>query len=270
MEKEIPSGEIVPVRLVPNQDRISGYLDGLNAILKRYQIKPSAFLDGAMFLCNPAAIKNNPDWIAQAAHSLREIGYLYSGYPTKRRRGLKTEVLLRFLPLLRKIYISNRITRSKKIKKIIRVYMEETEAVVLSSRINEMTHLFAEIAHHHSQTQGDEKGSLKRLRKFGLAKDYDKEITPEVFIALAKDFLQAISNTISAHLTLHQKIEAFCDELKQGKGDKSRLAHLLAANQDAKRYFYSVAPLESFLWLEQKGFLDTIKQKSKDIILRAL
>ena len=112
----LPVNEIVPIKLVPGQERIAGYIDGLNAILKIYGVKPSVFLDGATFLCNPY-IKHNPDWIAQSAHSFREIGYLFSGAPTRRARS---SFLIRALPVFRilQLYIQNRNLRSKKVEEI--------------------------------------------------------------------------------------------------------------------------------------------------------
>lgn len=254
--------EIIPIKLIPGQERIGGYLDGLNAILKLYAVKPSTFLDGATFLCSPY-IKHNPDWIAQSAHSFREIGYLFSGPPTKRTRST---LLVRALPVLRKFhqYFRAKNSRSKKVEDIIRVYLEEAEAEFLASRIAEMTHIFADISHHHSNKKGNPQETLKRLRKLGLTKETDSAISETVFLNLARDFLNTISDTISAQLTIHRKIDLFCIRLQEGQGDKRYLAFLLASNADARRYFYAVAPVECVDWLRNNGFLDIVKQKAED------
>lgn len=109
----IPMGEIYPARLISEQDRVEGFIDGLNAVLKMYCQKPSTFVQGATFLCSPD-LKNNPDWIAQAAHSLREVGYLFSGPP--HRKWSKT-LLAILAPYLKKIYICIPVNRAEKTKK---------------------------------------------------------------------------------------------------------------------------------------------------------
>ncbi len=267
MDENPPNGlavnEIVPVKLVPGQERIAGYIDGLNAILKIYGVKPSTFLEGATFLCSPY-INHNPDWIAQSAHSFREIGYLFSGAPTKRGRS---SFLIRILPVLRILqnYLPSKIVRAKKVEEIIRVYLEEAEAAFLAARITEMTHIFADISHHHSSKRGSAQESLKRLRKLGFAKETDVVISENVFLDLAKGFLGTISETISAHLTIHRKVDLFCENLKENKADRRYLAFLLASTPDARKYFYAVVPTASIDWIWNNGFLDVVKERSDDL-----
>jgi len=258
----LPINEIVPIKLIPGQERVAGYIDGLNAILKIYGVKPSTFLEGATFLCNPY-INHNPDWIAQSAHSFREIGYLFSGAPTKRGRS---NFLIRILPALRTLehFFPSKI-RAKKVEEIIRVYLEEAEAAFLAARITEMTHIFADISHHHSSKKGNAQESLKRLRKLGIAKDIDVVIDENIFLALAKGFLSTISETISANLTIHRKIDLFCESLKENKADRRYLAFLLASTPDARKYFFAVAPIASINWIWTNGFLDVIKERSDDL-----
>jgi len=264
LKKGLPVNEISSINLVPRQERIIGYIDGLNAILKIYGVKPSMFLEGATFLCNPR-IKHNPDWVAQAAHSFREIGYLFSGAPT--RRG-GSNFLIRILPALKMLHRLQTIKlRSKKVEEIIRIYLEEAEAAFLAKRLTEMTHVFADISHHYSRSGGSAQNTLKSLRKLGLAKDTDTSMNDVLFLGLAKEFLNTITETISAHLTIHRKIDLFCESLKEGKGDKRYLAFLLSSTPDARKYFFAVAPSISVDWLKENGFLDVIKEKSNDVSL---
>src|SRR3989338_2222906 len=258
----LPVNEIVPIKLVPGQERIAGYIDGLNAILKIYGVKPSVFLDGATFLCNPY-IKHNPDWIAQSAHSFREIGYLFSGAPTRRARS---SFLIRALPVFRilQLYIQNRNLRSKKVEEIIRVYLDEAEAAFLAARITEITHIFTDISHHHSSKRGNAQDTLKRLRKLGLATETDTSINESIFLGLAKGFLNTIAETISAHLTIHRKIDLFCEGLKGGKADRRYLAFLLASTPDAHKYFFAVVPVTNIDWIWKNDFLDVVKERSDD------
>ena len=264
LKNGLPVNEISPINLVPGQERIIGYIDGLNAILKIYGVKPSMFLEGATFLCNPR-IKHNPDWVAQAAHSFREIGYLFSGAPARRGRS---NFLIRILPALKMLHRFQTIKlRSKKVEEIIRIYLEEAEAAFLAKRLTEMTHVFADISHHYSSSGGSAQNTLKSLRKLELAKDTDTSMNEVLFLGLAKEFLNTITETISAHLTIHRKIDLFCESLKEGKGDKRYLAFLLSSTSDARKYFFAVAPSISVDWIRENGFFDVIKEKSNDLSL---
>ncbi len=258
----LPVNEILPVNLVPGQERIAAYIDGLNAILKMYGVKPSTFLDGATFLCNPY-INHNPDWIAQSAHSFREIGYLLSGAPTQ-KRGWRGNFLIRTFPILKRLQRFSVIKRSKRAEEIISMYVEEAEAVKLANRFTEITHVFAQISHHYSK-RGNEKDAMKRLVKLGIAKETDTTLTETIFLDLAKKFLSTITETISANITIHKRIDLFCEGLKEDKADKNHLAFLLASTSDARKYFFAVVPTTSMDWLWKNGFLEIIKEKSDDL-----
>lgn len=61
-----------PVSLTPAQEKLCRQLDELYD-LYGLEPRPSAMFRGAIFAIREA--QNNPDWLAQAAHSLREILY---------------------------------------------------------------------------------------------------------------------------------------------------------------------------------------------------
>ncbi len=66
-----------PVQLSPDQEKLCRRLDDLYAN-SGFDIKPSDMFRGAIFVSRNRG-KNNPDWIAQAANSLREITYQFKG-----------------------------------------------------------------------------------------------------------------------------------------------------------------------------------------------
>ena len=71
-----PAGNIPlpPVLLTPEQEDLCRRLDELYDPYRSYVKLPSEMFRGAIF-ASRAECWNNPDWIAQAAHSLREILY---------------------------------------------------------------------------------------------------------------------------------------------------------------------------------------------------
>lgn len=235
---------IEPMPLVAGQDEVAEYLDKLNEVLKSYKVSPSSFLNGAAFLCNPI-LRRNPDWVSQSAHSFREVGYLFSGSPVKSKQP-------------------GQLTRKQKSAELIREYLEETYAAELASRLTDMTHIFANISHHHSERKGDESDALKKLISLGIAPTGATTITTDIFIALAKEFIRTIASITSEQLTIHQQVDTFCKDWDNRKDASVRLGLLLASNRDTRAYFYSRANESQLHWLNENGFLDVIKQKSGD------
>ena len=70
-----PTGDVSlpPVLLTPLQDDLCRRMDELYAPYNLH-VKPSDMFRGALF-ASRGECRSNPDWIAQAAHSLREILY---------------------------------------------------------------------------------------------------------------------------------------------------------------------------------------------------
>jgi len=64
-------GSLPPVRLTPEQVELCRRLDELYDPYNLH-VRPSNMFRGAVF-ASRAECRSNPDWIAQAAHSLREI-----------------------------------------------------------------------------------------------------------------------------------------------------------------------------------------------------
>lgn len=79
-------GEIViePIVLSADQEDLCSRLDDLHMI-NGLKGKPSDMFRGALFVAR-TQLRNNPDWIAQAANSLRDILYPYgkSGIPNQK------------------------------------------------------------------------------------------------------------------------------------------------------------------------------------------
>lgn len=66
-------GALPPVRLTPEQEELCRRMDELYDPYNLH-VRPSNMFRGAVF-ASRAECRSNPDWIAQAAHSLREILY---------------------------------------------------------------------------------------------------------------------------------------------------------------------------------------------------
>ncbi len=64
-------GSLPPVRLTPEQEELCRRMDELYAPYDLH-VRPSNMFRGAVF-ASRTECRSNPDWIAQATHSLREI-----------------------------------------------------------------------------------------------------------------------------------------------------------------------------------------------------
>lgn len=74
LQTPVSSTSLAPVRLTPAQEDLCRRLDELFDPYRSDVKLPSDMFRGAIF-ARRAECRNNPDWIAQAAHSLREILY---------------------------------------------------------------------------------------------------------------------------------------------------------------------------------------------------
>ncbi len=93
----IPAGNtpLPPVRLTPDQENLCRRLDELYDPYRSEVKLPSEMFRGAIF-ASRAECLNNTDWIAQAAHSLREILYPLWSPKHKSVPDRKEEVFQRY------------------------------------------------------------------------------------------------------------------------------------------------------------------------------
>lgn len=97
MDQPVPEaissgGALPPISLSQRQVELCGRLDSFHT-LYNLRVKPSDMFRGALFASREEC-RSNPDWIAQAANSLREILYpFYSrevdGVPTNKKEVLQ-------------------------------------------------------------------------------------------------------------------------------------------------------------------------------------
>lgn len=71
LQQPLGNAPLPPVRLTPEQEDLCRRMDELYAPYSLH-VRPSDLFRGAIF-ASRAECRGNPDWIAQATHSLREI-----------------------------------------------------------------------------------------------------------------------------------------------------------------------------------------------------
>ncbi len=87
LPQPIGNASSTPVRLTPEQEDLCRRMDELHA-LDQLQAKPSDMFRGALSVIED---ENNPDRIAQAAHSLREILYPILSRRVRRSIGAREQ-----------------------------------------------------------------------------------------------------------------------------------------------------------------------------------
>lgn len=169
VDKELPNfiggGNLLPPSLSPEQENLCNQLDALHNIYS-LKVLPSNMFRGAIF-ASRNELRSNPDWISQAANSLREILYpFYSvhvqGIPTKKKDVLKE-------------YGSARADDDDLIERMGRVY----------GLLNGLT--------HHGNV---EKNSIDL-----------KIFTPLDFEKLLKDFERVMHDALARQLDIHQELD---------------------------------------------------------------
>ncbi len=152
---------------------ISRHLDNLNAVEHFCaEVQPSQLYEGALSAMQ-AGNRKNKDWMAQSAHSLRELFY---GVNSIRKPTVLSKKMLNYVPkpVVYWLYKNN---RRGNLAKIIENYQKRDVAEKMAKSLNDLYFVFTQIAHHFND-RGRHRDVRNVLKKFG--KDFE--------INAAKDF----------------------------------------------------------------------------------
>jgi len=229
LSKSIGGGVTSPIPF-PNEEELCNRLDEfyLTSGLQR-DTKPSQLFRGALYAMRREYSENNPDWMAQVAHSLREI--LYPFGDKKRPAPIKRS----------EAFLQHGSTR---------------EANRRDEEIGRYYNFVTDIAHHRFVEA--EKNSL-----IGGTKDNPITLTREVFENVVFQFGRILYAVLRRQIDAHSEI----DEILQINLEEisiSNVRELLELNFDSRQYFFTKADERWLEWLWKNSFLDVIKEKSED------
>jgi hypothetical protein len=168
------AGSHEPLSLTDRQQRLCARLDDFHATAGRAEAAPSEMLIGALYTMRPAQRGRNPDWMAQAAHSLRELLY-----PFYKNNATRRDAFVR--------------------------YGAAGEAGALSKAINAHYGLMTSIAHH----EWSEALNNPIVKTLGVAKDADRI---SVFESAAHAFEDVLLRALRRQLDVHTEIDRFLSE----------------------------------------------------------
>ncbi len=225
--KSVGSSKIEP-KSFPNEEEICRRLDEFYASSGvKQELPPSKIFRGALFAMRREYGENNPDWMSQTAHSLREIIYDLDSKGVKRKLALEQ-------------YGST--------------YDKDPEGQEVGTYYG----LFTCIAHHNY-----ERASTSSL--LGGSKEKPVEITRDTFENIVYQFGRILFSVLRRQLDAHKEIDKLIDQGIDKLDNIETLKALVTLNTDSRRYFFHKAEEEWIDLLWENGFLDEIKDKAEDI-----
>lgn len=254
------------VELEPHQKWICTYLDSLNEKQKICPegVLPSDLIRGA--IATSLNTKDNPDWMAQASHSYREILYGLGGV---KNQGILFNLKIEFFSCLSKIGFKQKNmstflkakTKADRISEVMKVLHEEKRAAQIAETLYKIHLAFTKISHHFSENKS-KSDTVKIFKKLGIPVNTANFPTERDFINLVRAFENTLKQSSLDPLKIHDKINSF---LISPDKESSYLRLLFSLSYDAKRYYFSQADETQLDWLWTEGFLNEIKKKSDDI-----
>jgi len=209
-----------PVLLTEKQRELCRRLDELYASANKKDVRASNLFRGALYSMQSEVRKANPDWMAQTAHSLRDLIYpFYRSGAENRKKDVFTQ------------------------------YGTAGDIDGLAKRIGLHFGFLSEVAHHR-WAQAKRSPLVKSTL---ISKKADDDILEEVI----NDFENVLFSALRRQLDAHGEIDQF---IKENNRDAAHLHELLNINFDTRQYFFSTAHEEYLNWLDESGFLEPIRQ----------
>lgn len=188
----------------------------------------------------------NLDYLAQAAHSLREI--LYQFTTSENINGGNRD--------------SSRLEFLKKMIAQNKVDSDEKEIEKLAATLNDLYFVFTQIAHHFRDLSkyGD---FIKKMNGLGIGIYDVSKFTYAHFEKLVILLSNVWSTSLPQQISAHNQIDTLvmADPLFV---DSNRVSLFFSFNIDIHRYFYNKVDERWLDWLWENGFLNAIKEKSAD------
>lgn len=242
----------------PRRDEVCAFLDSFNDLESFSTVKPSSLLKGgwhAMLRENRVA---NPDWMAQSAHSFREIHYGLTD-----NRKILFQIRRLFVRVAIKVfkYKAKNIPRNRKDKIFdsLKSYVaDEAKRQEISTTVNKVHIAFTKIAHHFKERDGL-KDTLKILTFLKVSTNTQTEVDPEGYEGLVDIFENLILDMRPRGLLSHQRIDQI---LAKNERDEKLIRAICFSSQnlDTRLYFFTNSDETWLEWIWEKGLLDEIKK----------
>jgi len=254
------------VNVSPNQsrrDEICDFMDAFNDVEKFCQrTKPSTLLKGGWAAMQKGFRIQNPDWMAQSAHSFREIHYQY--IDSKSNFSFLKRITIPILVRLFK-YEPGDLTKGRvdRISDSLKTYVaDEARRQNLAKLINKIHLAFSNISHHFKKTNSL-KQTIKTLTELNISQKSTnsvEDISYEQIVDRFEGFLLDIKpRSIKSHQIIDQLISS-----KNLDENKVKAICFSGGSLDSRLYFFSKIDESYLAWVWEKGFLSAINSPAKD------
>jgi len=246
----------------PRRDEVCAFLDSFNDLENFSVVKPSTLLKGGWHALQRESRFINPDWMAQSAHSFREIHYGLADnknifFQIKR---MFVRSAIRFFKYKAKNVPKN---RKDKIFDSLKSYVaDEAKRQDISNTINKVHLAFTKIAHHFKE-KDSLKDTLKILATLNITQTSQAGVEPDSYEKLVDIFENLILDIRPRGLISHKRIDQI---LKDREYDEKLIKAVCFSSQnlDTRLYFFSNADESWLEWIWRKGLLDQIKKPAID------
>lgn len=247
----------------PRRDEVCDFLDSFNDLENFSTVKPSTLLKGGWHALSQENRLVNPDWMAQSAHSFREIHY---GLTDNRKILFQTKRLFVRTAIKFFKYKTKNIPRNRrdKIFDSLKAYVaDEAKRQEISKAVNKAYIAFTKIAHHFKE-KDSLKDTLKIMASLNITQTNQTTVEPESYEKLVDLFENLILDMRPKGLISHKRIDQI---LANKEFDEKQIRALCFSshNLDTRFYFFSKADEAWLQWTWDKGLLDQIKEPPADI-----
>lgn len=232
-----------------NQENLSRNLDALNDIYFFCKNKkPSDLYKGAIFAMNN---QNNPDWMAQSAHSLRDIIYGIQG----NKKDEKYKVLSFFCSVFSVKYQNKKDNNRSIIRKTFFNFSDQ-KTRLYSDILCELYGIFTDISHHLNHFKRTKKRIRKiyRLSNINISVSDVKDVDLDFFKKLFFLFEDILLKSIPAFLSVYKRIDVILSrDISENIIDELKYYFYLGDN--IENYFFTKVLEDWFDWLLENNFL---------------
>ncbi len=241
----------------PRRNEICGFLDSLNKEQKFCSTDPSLLLRSGWFAIRKENRILNPDWMAQSAHSFREIHYGMIDTRTvifRLKRWLVNQGIKRFN------YKAKNIPKNRKdkIADVIKTYVaDEARIQKIAEAINKIHLAFTKIAHHFKEKDSF-KDTIKILIFLQINQTNLTNIEDTSYEKLVDRFESLLFEIKPRSINSHEIID---DLIAKNSFNERRIRTLcFSGSKDNKKYFFAKANKDWLKWIYNRGFLDELKK----------
>lgn len=238
------------------QKGVADYLDNLNQCRQFFtgRLKPSKLVMGGLKVMH----KNNrtDDWMAQSAHSFREVFLFIPSFENNLKQEKKNFISRIFFSVMSRFQkrLGEQKYKSGRIAGLFVDLHDQEVSQEIGQRLVLIERVFTKISHHFGGGANSEKDACKILKKLGI-KTKNGQVSEKAYLKLVDQFFYILKQASLDPLSTHKKID---EMVKTSEKNNEYINLLFSQNIDAKAYFFSRVDETWFDWLVENNFFSSL------------